>query len=317
MDKKLKEAIADAKTVRETALANAKLALEETFSPQLKSMISARLQQEEDEKEGEEVEEETVAEVEDVTTEENVVVEDEMESEEEMEMEDEIEAEEEAEMEDEMEMEEEEDEDEIELEAIIRELESDEDDDEADAQETYNETYNEDREDDEKVEEGEDHDEDEVEEEIDLDEIIKSLREEDEEAEIEDEVEEDEAMVPEAQYNEAIETVAELRKTLNEVNVLNAKLLYANKLFRTYNLNESIKAKIIDAIDRAESVREIKLVYSTLAENFKGSVDKKTKTIVKEGFASKAQPSTKPSKEIITEANTQVTRFQKLAGIKK
>ena len=124
-------------------------------------------------------------------------------------------------------------------------------------------------------------------------------------------------MVPEAQYNEAIETVAELRKTLNEVNVLNAKLLYANKLFRTYNLNESIKAKIIDAIDRAESVREIKLVYSTLAENFKGSVDKKTKTIVKEGFASKAQPSTKPSKEIITEANTQVTRFQKLAGIKK
>jgi len=315
MDKKLKEAIADAKTVRETALANAKLALEETFSPQLKSMISARLQQEEDEKEGEEVEEETVAEVEDVTTEENVVVEDEMESEEEMEMEDEIEAEEEAEMEDEMEMEEEEDEDEIELEAIIRELESDEDDDEADAKETYNET--EDHEDEDEVSEGEDHDEDEVEEEIDLDEIIKSLREEDEEAEIEDEVEEDEAMVPEAQYNEAIETVAELRKTLNEVNVLNAKLLYANKLFRTYNLNESIKAKIIDAIDRAESVREIKLVYSTLAENFKGSVDKKTKTIVKEGFASKAQPSTKPSKEIITEANTQVTRFQKLAGIKK
>ena len=267
MDKKLKEAIADAKTVRETALANAKLALEETFSPQLKSMISARLQQEEDEKEGEEVEEETAAEVEDETTEESVVVEDEMESEDEMEMEDEI--------------------------------------------------YNEDREDDEKVEEGEDYDEDEDEEEIDLDEIIKSLREEDEEAEIEDEVEEDEAMVPEAQYNEAIETVAELRKTLNEVNVLNAKLLYANKLFRTYNLNESIKAKIIDAIDRAESVREIKLVYSTLAENFKGSVNKKTKTIVKEGFASKAQPSTKPSKEIITEANTQVTRFQKLAGIKK
>jgi len=315
MDKKLKEAIADAKTVRETALANAKLALEETFSPQLKSMISARLQQEEDEKEGEEVEEETAAEVEDETTEESVVVEDEMESEEEMEMEDEIEAEEEAEMEDEMEMEEEEDEDEIELEAIIRELESDEDDDEADAKETYNET--EDHEDEDEVSEGEDHDEDEVEEEIDLDEIIKSLREEDEEAEIEDEVEEDEAMVPEAQYNEAIETVAELRKTLNEVNVLNAKLLYANKLFRTYNLNESVKAKIIDAIDRAESVREIKLVYSTLAENFKGSVDKKTKTIVKEGFASKAQPSTKPSKEIITEANTQVTRFQKLAGIKK
>jgi len=94
--------------------------------------------------------------------------------------------------------------------------------------------------------------------------------------------------------------------------------LYANKLFRTYNLNESVKAKIIEAIDRAESVREIKLVYSTLAENFKGSVEKNNnKTTIKEGFASKAQPSTKPSKEIITEANAQVNRFQKLAGIKK
>jgi len=307
MDKKLKEAIADAKTVRETALANAKLALEETFSPQLKSMISARLQQEEEEKEVEEesyVDEETVAEVEDVTTEDMEAMEDELESEEEEEAEEEAAEEMEA-MEMEAELEDEEDEDELELEAIIRELESDEDDD-VDVEETYNE--------------GED--EKEVEEEgIDLDEIIKSLREEDEESdkdEVEEIKEEEEAMVPESLYKEALETVAELRGTLNEVNVLNAKLLYANKLFRTYNLNESVKAKIIEAIDRAESVREIKLVYSTLAENFKGSVEKNSnKTTIKEGFASKAQPSTKPSKEIITEANTQVTRFQKLAGIKK
>jgi len=35
----LKEAIADAKAVRETALANAKIALEEAFTPRLQSMI--------------------------------------------------------------------------------------------------------------------------------------------------------------------------------------------------------------------------------------------------------------------------------------
>ena len=39
----LKEAIADAKAVRETALANAKMALEEAFTPHLKSMLSAKL----------------------------------------------------------------------------------------------------------------------------------------------------------------------------------------------------------------------------------------------------------------------------------
>ena len=48
----LKEAIADAKAVRETALANAKMALEEAFTPQLKSMLSAKLR--EDDLEGEE-----------------------------------------------------------------------------------------------------------------------------------------------------------------------------------------------------------------------------------------------------------------------
>jgi len=37
----LKEAIADAKTIKETAIANAKVALEEAFAPQLRSMLSA------------------------------------------------------------------------------------------------------------------------------------------------------------------------------------------------------------------------------------------------------------------------------------
>ena len=43
----LKEAIADAKAVRETALQNAKMALEEAFTPQLKNMLSAKLKEDE------------------------------------------------------------------------------------------------------------------------------------------------------------------------------------------------------------------------------------------------------------------------------
>ena len=41
----LKEAIADAKTVKETAIANAKAALEEAFTPQLKSMLATKLEE--------------------------------------------------------------------------------------------------------------------------------------------------------------------------------------------------------------------------------------------------------------------------------
>ncbi len=56
----LKEAIADAKSVKETAIANAKLALEEAFTPHLKSMMSAKL--EEMDKDEDEVKEEVTVE---------------------------------------------------------------------------------------------------------------------------------------------------------------------------------------------------------------------------------------------------------------
>jgi hypothetical protein len=41
----LKEAIADAKTIKETAIANAKAVLEESFAPQMRSLISLKLQE--------------------------------------------------------------------------------------------------------------------------------------------------------------------------------------------------------------------------------------------------------------------------------
>ena len=55
----LKEAIADAKAVKEVAIANAKAALEEAFTPQLKSMLSAKLEEMELEEEKEDIDEMT------------------------------------------------------------------------------------------------------------------------------------------------------------------------------------------------------------------------------------------------------------------
>ena len=114
-----------------------------------------------------------------------------------------------------------------------------------------------------------------------------------------------------------MKTVKTLQSTINEVNLLNAKLLYANRLFRGYNLTNEQKSKVVENLDRTTSVREVKLVYATLAEsmNFTGT-EKRTKKVVSEG-ASKPVASTAPVKNIISEnTNTLAERFKQLANIK-
>jgi len=114
-------------------------------------------------------------------------------------------------------------------------------------------------------------------------------------------------------------TIKELKSTINEVNLLNAKLLYTNKLFRAYDLNNDQKHKVVETLDRTGNVREVKLVFSTLAESFKinGTAKKqKVSKKITESFASKPVASTAPSKEVITEStNTMADRFKKLANI--
>ena len=181
-----------------------------------------------------------------------------------------------------------------------------------------------------------------IDEEINLDELIQALREGDDEGDDEgdkketmDEVEGDEdyskasdqAMDTakgshgnvvaerkkmkkmESELNEAYTAVKYLREKLSEVNLLNAKLLYVNKLFRKNGLSEAQKVKIIETFDRAKNVREAKLIFATLAESF----TTKTRKPVVENFASAPVKKTK----VITEGNQQMNRFKQLAGIIK
>jgi hypothetical protein len=162
--------------------------------------------------------------------------------------------------------------------------------------------------------------EDDMDDEIDLDEILREMGYGDDE-EVE-ESEEEEAMDEkyhemENDLEEAYATIKNLQGTINEVNLLNAKLLYANRLFRGYNLTNEQKSKVVENLDRTTSVREVKLVYATLAEsmNFTGT-EKKTKKVVAEA-ASKVVSSTAPAKEIISEStNALAERFKQLANIK-
>jgi len=334
----LKEAIADAKAVRETALANAKMALEEAFTPHLKSMLSAKLAEDdieeddsvfEDEHEDEEDEDEQPEEgMHDSPRREDDDEEMAVDGDEEEEVDESeiveidgvkyapIVSEEEHEDEDEDDEDDMDESEELDLEAVIKELEEELEESKEDDEDSVNEE--------EVVEEeivteedDEDEDKDEVDEQSSSSGIgsgtgVKQPSAGDEEDPGKGKVHESVEAI-QSELNEYKEAVSFLRDKLHEVNILNAKLLYTNKLFKEYALSNDQKLKIVETFDRAQTTREIKLVYSTLAESFTGEKTVK-KDVVKE-FASKKSGGTAPKTKIISEENQVADRFRKLAGI--
>ena len=367
MDDLLKEAIADAKAVRETALENAKIALEEAFTPRLQSMLSKKIQSEMEVEEGEHEDEEDVdermkdededdmdekmrlkADDEDPTDDASEAVHDEDEDdveermhgeEEDDDVEERMHDEDEDDVEERMKDEDEDDDvdEELDLEAVLKELESevneeeveegmhdedeDEDEDKVDENDVSSGIGSADNKLDKKAGDSTDigkaskakHTES-VDEDIDLDEVLKALTEDEDEEEVAEEVNEVEKL--QSELDEHRDVVKYLRGKLNEVNLLNAKLLFTNKLFRAYGLSNDQKMKVVETFDRATNLREVKLVYSTLAESFGVNTKKEIKE--SKGSASKAVASTKSEKqEIISEGSELRDRFKKLAGISK
>jgi len=126
-----------------------------------------------------------------------------------------------------------------------------------------------------------------------------------------------------AQLTEAENAITYLRQQLNEINLLNAKLLYTNRLFKEYSMDNNKKMKIVEMFDLAKNVREVKMTYAVIAESLNFGADLKKKTSSKiqnitEGMASKPVAGTAPDKQIIAESakSEMVSKFQKLAGIK-
>ena len=185
--------------------------------------------------------------------------------------------------------------------------ENDEDEEVDDLVEVNGVTYS-------KVQEEDDYD---VEEDIDLEEILKALSEGDDE---EEEKAEEQVTKLTSELEEHRSVVKYLRSKLNEVNLLNAKLLFTNKLFRAHGLTNEQKLKVVETFDRAANLREVKLVFATLAESFgsktaNASMPKPIKE--NKGTASKAIASTKPKStpKVIEEGFDMKQRFQKLANI--
>jgi nitrate reductase NapAB chaperone NapD len=115
----------------------------------------------------------------------------------------------------------------------------------------------------------------------------------------------------EDELKEAYSTIETLKSELNEINLLNAKLLYTNKIFKSKNLNENQKVKVLSSFDKATTVGEVKMVFETLNEGIK--VNKNT---IKENLGSASKAMVTPNaKKPIVESNDAFLRMQKLAGI--
>ena len=158
-------------------------------------------------------------------------------------------------------------------------------------------------------------------EEINLDEILREIEEEASKDSTSSVVTENVRLKEE--NRKCRDVIQYMRGTLQEVNMLNAKLMFTNKLFKKFDLNAGQKMKIVETFDRATTPREVKLVFSTLAESFAGKTATTSKKkinsakVVTEGFASKSVGSTKPkSAPVIAEGNDLRERFMRLANIK-
>ena len=358
----LADAIADAKAVKEVAIANAKAALEEAFTPHLKDMLAQKINEMEDldetdlaevDKEKKEVSEELEtegygkkemdeAEAEDMDEEldlEEILAELELDEEEEIEeyggnidpgtepksflknkpdaaqleeveeVEEEKEVNEEEEVEGEVETDSEEeinleDMSEEELKSLIEDVIEDMIED--------GELVPGPNADESEEEEAEDTD-DGTEGDADVDIEVDSIDLEEGEKEKVDEEKEE----MKEELEEAKSAIEHLRSELNEVNLLNSKLLYTNKIFRGKNLTENQKIKVLKAFDKAETVKEAKKIFETLNENL---VAKTAKSNIRESLGAASKPAGVAPKrnlnEGIVQEDAMVSRFKQLAGLK-
>jgi len=349
----LKEAIADAKAVKETAIANAKIALEEAFTPFLQEKFAAKL-----------------AEIDEMEKNEDELSENKDDMDEYMYEEDMDKNMHKKGMKKDMDEDMYEEDmykegmhkgsmDEIDLDELLRELEDMEDDKINEAEESKDEE-SEDKEEEFDIEnmseedlksfiedvisdmvkdgeleaghEGmEDEEDEEDEEEVDLDELLREMSDEsgmyEEDSDMYEEkhnaMDEARKMKKEKvemkkELDEAYKALNKIQSELNEINLLNSKLLYSNKVFKAKNLTESQKVKVLAAFDKATSKKEAQLVYETVMENLNAqTTTKRPMTESVRGMASRVIAGAQNTKQPIIEVNSAFERMQKLAGIRK
>ncbi len=111
----------------------------------------------------------------------------------------------------------------------------------------------------------------------------------------------------------------QLKKQLVEMNLFNAKLLFANKLMQNRDLSAKQQRAIVEALDNAKTLREAKLLYKSLTSSLNKAVNRGSLSEGRDlrtlGSSSKSARSAQPSGLISESGGTD--RWALLAGIKK
>ena len=112
---------------------------------------------------------------------------------------------------------------------------------------------------------------------------------------------------------EANNKAQQMETKLSEMNLLNAKLLYANRILQEHSLTKDEKSRMLETIQKAKKINEVKLVYEVLNERYASSTKNISESL---GFASRTISSTsvKNDENILNESIAD--RFKILANIK-
>jgi len=103
-----------------------------------------------------------------------------------------------------------------------------------------------------------------------------------------------------------------LSKKLAETNLFNAKLLFTNKLLQNESLTSRQKSQVIEQLDAAETIREAKLVYESLAK----TLVKPRKTVTESRVIGSSSQITRPASTQTLNEGVEAERWARLAGIK-
>ena len=111
-----------------------------------------------------------------------------------------------------------------------------------------------------------------------------------------------------------------MKGQLSEMNLFNAKLLYANKLMQNRDLSIKQQRKIVESLDNAKTLNEAKILFEGLTESLSSSKSRKSGNL-SEGsnrrLIGSSSRSTSSAQSSTLNESVALDRWATLAGIKK
>lgn len=121
------------------------------------------------------------------------------------------------------------------------------------------------------------------------------------------------------EHKDALRALSTMKSAMNEVNLLNAKLMFSSKIMQRFDLTESQQVKILETFDRATSVREVKLIYTAIHENYQSRQRTRNNPkgrVVPGRVTESASRPIQAAKKPVNESYDFANRWKVLAGLK-